>query len=163
MRKRVLSLLLAICLVVGLLPPTALAGSGTTIDPFRVTFGTLEWNAVDNTVYYASIASNTVTDHGTTAPANDAWNVKLDTTGAVPQLTLKNVSYNKQLLIRKDTTKNGSKDVHSPIEGDFNIVVEGTNSISLANHCLYLHVTGKTTISSTTNGTLSLKATSTSS
>ena len=156
MRKRVLSLLLAICLVVGLLPPTALAGSGTTIDPFKVTFGTLTWNAVDNTVYYASIASNTVTDHGTTAPADDAWNVKLDTTGAVPQLTLKNVSYNKALTIGTSKT--------DFINSDFNIVVEGTNTITNGSgHAMILYVAGKTTISSTTNGTLALKATSTSS
>lgn len=155
MRKRVLSLLLAICLVVGLLPPTALAGSGTTIDPFKVTFGTLTWDVVDNTVYYASIASNTVTDHGTTAPANDEWNVKLDTTGEVPQLTLKNASYNKALTIGESKTANY-------VNGNFNIVVEGTNTISLGAHCLNLFVNGTTTISSTTDGTLNLNATSTS-
>ena len=97
MKKRFLSLLLAICLVVGLLPPVTLAAEQetsteqSTAKNVTVTLrSSITWEAKPDECYYAATnVSGVVTDLGKLDKEPENWNIKLDNTGATAKLTLK--------------------------------------------------------------------------
>ena len=183
MRKRVLSLLLAICLVIGLLPPTTLAtsdgasGSGGSTDgasgnggstgnasPELITVtiaGTLTWTA-DPTdevedVYYAKVASRAVEDITAKIASGELtdadWNIMLDNRDTVAKLTLRNVDLGTESA---HITKTGIK---AEGAGALNISVEGANTFNSHGggaHTIHLNMGKVTTISSVGNAQLSL-------
>lgn len=136
MKKRILSILLCLCMVFGLLPTTALAAEyadddyGTIV---RVAETTIWQSNASNTVTYWTCNNNTLTS----ASAEDNWNVKYDPTGTIPTLTLNGFSYTG--------AKNG---VRSSVA--LKIVLKGSNTIENTksvssddalyneNHCIFV-------------------------
>ncbi|MBQ7025491.1 MAG: hypothetical protein IJN31_02685, partial [Peptococcaceae bacterium] len=164
MKRRILSLLLALCMVLSLLPATAFAAETeeTTEPLFKLAWGTVAWDVYPDSVYYATTTSLTsAVDNGTTNPGDNVWTVKLDTTGDVPTLTLRGAKYgsivsgdNYSLIIGEKT---------KPVDGDFNIVIEGDCQIpGGSRNAVALYIDGTTTISSTTGGKLTVSSNSTS-
>ncbi len=147
MRKRVLSLLLAICLVVGLLPPTALAAAATPAD-ITVSIAGIEQVAAVGSVYYLNYTDATST-WAAEAPAS--WNVKLDnSTGGAAELTLKSL-----------TVTNIEDAVKATGSGELKIIADGESTISAPLACVNTTMTGGTTYTSTNGGVLKLTKTGT--
>lgn len=154
MKKRILSILLCLCIVFGLLPTTALAAEyadddyGTIV---RVAETTIWQSNTSNTVTYWTCNNNTLTS----ASAADNWNVKYDPTGTIPTLTLNGFSYTGE--------KNG---VRSSVA--LKIVLQGSNTIKNTksvsnddaryneNHCIF--VKDDLTIIGTDGATLTVES-----
>ena len=85
MRKTIFGLLLALCLVVGLLPATAMAAEDNVIAHMRVGFTNLKLTAYDTPIYYKNATKEFVDTKGNTfngvMPAlgdADNWNLKFE-------------------------------------------------------------------------------------
>ena len=158
MRKRVLSLLLAICLVVGLLPPTALATGGTPTENvvLEIKGASVAWTATPNQVYYATTtAAGAVTDITSTYvdDATTPWNIKLDNTKAVAELTLKGATV-KGTSSQKAMVVSGNGALKIIVDGDSLVQAAGADALTVG-------MAGGTTITSVNNSQLSAITTST--
>ena len=173
MRKRVLSLLLAICLVMGMLPPTAVAavegssGDGTpaaaTESVTLTMLGTAYTVAATETAYFtvsggSTSANSTVNDvtADVTAGTVTEWNIKLDNRYEVAELTIQNTGlYSKNAGAAMEVAGNGK----------LKIVVAGTVDSTVyagASHTLTLNMQGGTTITSTDDRKLNVRCNSSS-
>ncbi|MBQ3529745.1 MAG: hypothetical protein IJA47_04550 [Oscillospiraceae bacterium] len=193
MRKRVLSLLLAICLVVGLLPPTALAegsdpsgGTPPVENPTPVTLEMFFGNSqptkdpegniltepshlkvtanANDVLYFTTSTDGTVVTNITSTYVDDTttpWQIKLDNTKTVAELTLKtakvvatNTSGNNAYIETPDGSVRATP-MKVTGEGALKMIVDGENYFKAGySNCLVLGMTGKTTITSTNGGIL---------
>ena len=85
MKKRILGLLVALCMIVGLLPMTVMAAASDV----TATISTVNMNTAVGEVKYATMDANGAV---TVVTANDAWNIKLDNTADVAVLSLKDIN-----------------------------------------------------------------------
>jgi len=141
MKRRIFSILLALCMVLSLLPATAFAASATV----NATIGGLDMSAAAGEVKYA-----TMNEAGAATTATEsAWNIKLDNTGDVAVLSLKDI--NAQWETNADAM--------------FNLSGDGALKIDVLNACTIkfkwktvfkLAMAGGTTITSTDNSLLTI-------
>jgi len=85
MKKRILGLLVALCMIVGLLPMTVMAAAS----PVTASFSGVAMNAAAGETKYAIVGADGAV---TATDANGAWNIKLDNTADVAVLSLKDIN-----------------------------------------------------------------------
>ncbi|MGM9573733.1 MAG: S-layer homology domain-containing protein [Hominicoprocola sp.] len=113
MKKKFLSVLLCLCMVMALLPTTALASYADDSYTFRVRVADQAFMDTESTISYWTWNGTASAEVG----ADDAWNVKYDpTTSDAPTVTLQNFRY-----------EDAANAVRS--QGPLNIVLIGTNVI----------------------------------
>lgn len=162
MKKRILGLLLALCLVVGLLPATALAAEETAMWPyfaFQKADGTALYQGMripPAEPFYFKTVDGRVTDVG--ASATD-YNIMLSwVEGGTPTLTLKGAVINNDKMdgINFGRARNYPKYHTSTLD----IVVVADSSITVGGGSTYSAITsfstGDITIKSENNATLTL-------
>ncbi len=158
MRKRVLSLLLAICLVVGLLPPTVILAepaAATESVTIKMNNAAISVTVEPGNVYYAKAANGTPYDSGfgLNTPGDGSWTMKLDNTKAPAELTLKNGGILLNNALALEISGNGALKII--VEGDFKIQSKNRQTTKFA-------MAGGTTITSVDNSKLSFVNTGTS-
>ena len=131
MAKRIIGLVLALCLIVGLLPMIALAEEATTpTATLKVNTGTKEvpvlWNPELTAGMAPAYAKVTAAGTTTTEGASETdWNLKAEwPTNGKPTLTLKNAN-----LVNDTLTKNFHT-IHITGSEDFVIELRGTNVLN---------------------------------
>ena len=158
MKRRVLSLLLAICLVAGMLPSVTLAAEQETTAEQPVTENvtvtlseSVTWEAEPDDCYYAiTSTAGVVTDLGKldAEPAN--WHIKLNNTNAGAELTLKGA------IIKSGS----SKAIEATGGGAMKIIVEGASWLQTDKaDTLTLSMGGGATITSRNNSQLAVELT----
>ena len=159
MKKRILGLLLALCLVVGLLPMAALAEDPKPevrfnyVVPGTSTYVTM--NAGDAPIYwktgnFKAAEPNTfyMSKIDAATAAAEGWNVKLEyPADGIPTMTLKNAKIveERTICFVGEGSSTGSK----AYDGDVKLIVEGDNYISCDNPYtadLFFNVTGNAII-----------------
>ena len=162
MKRRILGLLLALCLVACLLPTIAMAEGDTTAKPITVTILDISATSIDDvytfstesdpesSVWYATTSDTGDVSAFTNDPAtlSGDWNIKLDNTGYPAILTLKNAT------IRQNSyTGGGSSDTTCALgvsgEGKLEIRIVGDSSIGWTrNNGILTNMVGGTTYTS---------------
>ncbi|MBE7001270.1 MAG: hypothetical protein E7421_01030 [Ruminococcaceae bacterium] len=106
MKRRILSLLIVLCVAISLLAVSAFAA----VPSITVTMNGLEWKNVEQgTSLYAITTSSTdangyLTGTATECLETDNWNIHLDYTGEVPVLYLQNATLSNVETINEDET-----------------------------------------------------------
>ena len=119
------------------------------------------WNAAVGQVYYATTDKDgVVTDLGTTNPGDGNWNIKLDNTKAVAELTFKNATVKMNGDKGLATTNSAIKVAG---EGTLKIIIDGNSTFESGyNHTLITSMNGGTTYTSVNGGKLTVKQSGTS-
>ena len=161
MKRRVLSLVLALCLVAGMLPSVTLAATAASAGQsaaktITVTLrSSITWEAKPNECYYATTSvSGEVTDLGKLDKEPARWNIKLDNTGSVAKLTLKGAVIWPN---KASDDKTQQKAIEASGEGALEIIVDGASYLHTKfDKVLTLNMAGGTTITSLNNSKLSV-------
>ncbi|MBQ8880653.1 MAG: carbohydrate-binding domain-containing protein [Oscillospiraceae bacterium] len=158
MRKKIIGLLLVLCLIVGLLPMTALADEPKTAKVCLLTWTTLTATEGGEAVYYKNESYEAYTKDGAAngtcwkqvVGTKDDWNVKFEyPTGGTPTLTLKDakldqigddgkVTYTKKVDSETGAVTYGQEPVKAGIISatgsfiDLKVVLQGDNHIDCA-------------------------------
>lgn len=159
MAKKILGLVIALCLIVGLLPMAALADTPAAVQFafYEKTLGNNEKKTVtldkDATLYY----KNATRDSLKCLETGDAdnWNLKLDYTGDVPVATMKGMESNAGFVGFEFI--GGDSDLTIVVEEDSSILIKETTGNNYYNApALALGTTGTVTI--TGEGKLTMSA-----
>ena len=158
MKRKALSLLLAICLVAGMLPSVTLAAEQQTAaeqpatEKVTVTLHDgITWEAKPNECYYAATSTaGAVTDLGKQDKEPAGWNIKLDNTKAVAELTFRGA-----VIKLAKTLSSGKTALEAKGNGALKIIADGASFIETGNsHVITLRMGGGTTITSLNNSLL---------
>ena len=179
MNRRILGLLLALCMVLSLLPPVALAAeteevqnpsevtmtmrysTSTTLTTWPVPLAEGEEGTASSIgkVYYATTTTAGVITDVTAAVEADpttAWNIKLDNTKTVAELTLKGAT------VKASKTGSGVYALTISGEGALKIIVEEASSVTNTGYGMQLDMAGGTTITSVNRSLLTVTSSSSS-
>ena len=153
MNKKILGLLLALCLVIGLLPIMSVAAFEPATSATATLFGTAY--TVDTDDATADVPAAYYWTNGAeegaapvAATAADAWNYSFSIIDGVPTVTLKNVNYDYAATFLK-----------ASFDGELKVAYEGTNNINVPYKASsgYAFISYSSTTNSAGKGQLTVK------
>ena len=147
MKRRILSLLMALCMVLSLLPATVFAAEPATV---TATIAGLNMTAAVGEIKYATLGATGGAVDATTQGESGAWNIKLDNkTGDVAVLSLRNIT----------NYYDGNAQAVFDLSGDGALRIEVLTACTINfkwRRAFKLAMAGGTTITSTENSLLTL-------